>query len=1023
MIPNHHPPHFSPEEAARLAKDLYGLQATARPLPGERDQNFKLITGADQAYILKIANAAEARAILDLQNRAIAHLAAKDGGILTPQLYPDLNGETIALVCDADEVTYPVRLLSYLPGKPLARVKPHSPDLMRDLGAFMGRVSRALADFSHPAARRDLKWDLQHAAKTINAYKSYLTGAGRRDLVEGFLARFEVGVAPILPALRMGVIHGDGNDYNILVQASGLNLKVSGLIDFGDMGHSYLVAEVAIAAAYAMLDKADPLSTAAHVLRGYHQTFPLTESELETLYSLICIRLCMSVCISAHQQQREPQNTYLSISEQPAWRLLKRLAGIHSDFAHYVFREACNLPPCPQTTRLAQWLRARQTAFASPVQPDVKRAVRHIFDLSVGSPEVAGPLAHLDTPTFTKRLFRQIEDARAELGVGRYNEARPIYSGDLFKVETDELPERRTIHLGIDLFQEAGSPVFAPLDGLVHSFGNNTAFHDYGPTIILQHTVEAEDLTFFTLYGHLSQESLHGLAAGKTVRKGQQIARLGHYPANGDWPPHLHFQIITDMLAYEGQFPGVAAPGRRAVWLSLSPDPNLILGIPEDELGESGLDNAKILAIRERHIGKSLSISYKKPLKIVRGYRQYLYDDQGRAYLDAVNNVPHVGHSHPRVVKAAQEQMAVLNTNTRYLHDYLARYAERLTAAFPDPLKVCFFVCSGSEANELALRLARTHTGQKDILVLDGAYHGNTSALVELSPYKFDGPGGSGAPPHVHKVTMPDGYRGPHKGFGPETGRAYAAYVRAAIEHVARQGRGVAAFIAESVLGCGGQVVLPQDYFKAAFAHVRQAGGLCIADEVQVGFGRVGSHFWAFETQQAAPDIVTLGKPIGNGHPLAAVITTPEIAASFNNGMEYFNTFGGNPVSCAIGMAVLDVIEAEGLQENALKVGNHLQGRLAALMDKYPLIGHVRGQGLFIGAELVLNRETLEPAPHHASYIAERMKDHGILISTDGPLHNVLKIKPPLVFNIENADFLAETLDKILAEDVLQIDA
>ena len=1019
----HYPPRFSPHEATRLARDLYGLQATARPLPSERDQNFKLVTAVAQTYVLKIANAAEDKAILDFQNQAMAHLAENSNNILAPRLYPDLNGDLIASVHDADGIAYAVRLLSYLPGKPLARVKPHSPELMRNLGQFLGGVSCALTDFSHPAAKRELKWDLQQAANTINTYKGYLTHAGRRDLIEGFLAQFETDVSPILPSLRTGVIHGDANDFNVLVLASGFDLNVSGLIDFGDMVHSYLVGEVAIAAAYAMLDKADPLSTAAHILRGYHEKFSLTEPEFEALYGLICMRLCMSVCISAHQQQREPDNRYLSISEQAAWRLLEKLANIHPNFAHYMFRDACGLIPCPQTPRLIQWLNARRATFASPVQPDVKTAIRHHFDLSVGSPIVAGPAAHLDAPLLTRRLFRQMEDAGAGVGIGGYNEARPLYSGDLFKVETNELPERRTIHLGIDLFQPSGSPVFAPLDGIVHSFANNSGFHDYGPTIILQHSVEGQALTFFTLYGHLSEESLIGLTQGKPVKQGEQIGRLGNFPNNGHWPPHLHFQIMADMLAYEGEFPGVAAPGQREVWLGLSPDPNLILGIPENELREPGLDKADILTIRDRHIGKSLSISYKEPLKIVRGYGQYLYDDQGRAFLDAVNNVPHVGHSHPKVVKAAQEQMAVLNTNTRYLHDHLARYAERLTATFPDPLKVCFLVCSGSEANELALRLAKTHTGHEDMLVLDGAYHGNTWALVDISPYKFDGPGGSGAPEHVHTVTMPDGYRGPHKGYGLETGRAYADYVQVAIDGVARQGRRVAAFIAESVLGCGGQVVLPQGYFKAAFAHVRRAGGVCIADEVQVGFGRVGSHFWAFETQEAVPDIVTVGKPIGNGHPLAAVITTPEIAASFNNGMEYFNTFGGNPVSCAIGMAVLDVIEAERLQENALVVGNHLQVRLKALMQKYPLIGHVRGQGLFIGAELVLNQETLEPAPHHASYIAERMKEHGVLISTDGPLHNVLKIKPPLVFNIENADYLAEMLDKILAEDVLQVGA
>ncbi len=422
------------------------------------------------------------------------------------------------------------------------------------------------------------------------------------------------------------------------------------------------------------------------------------------------------------------------------------------------------------------------------------------------------------------------------------------------------------------------------------------------------------------------------------------------------------------------------------------------------------------MALRQKHLGPSLSISYQKPLHIVRGQGQYLYDENNQPYLDAVNNVAHVGHNHPHVVKAAQEQTAVLNTNTRYLHDNLVEYAARLTATLPEPLSVCYFVCSGSEANELALRLARTHTCQRDLLVLDGAYHGNTAALIDISSYKFDGPGGAGKPNHVHVLPMPDPYRGLYRGSDEGNGRLYAQHAQEIIEKLQAQGKGIAGFIGEPLLGCGGQIVLPDGTFQALFPLIRAAGGVCIADEVQVGFGRVGTHLWAFETQGVVPDIVTLGKPIGNGHPLAAVITTPEIAASFANGMEYFNTFGGNPVSCAIGLAVLDVLEQEKLQENAHVVGNRLLTGLRNLQSKFPLIGDVRGLGLYLGAELVRDRQTLEPAAEEASTIANRMRDKGILISTDGPLHNVLKIKPPLVFTAENADFLVEMLGEILEE-------
>jgi 4-aminobutyrate aminotransferase-like enzyme len=372
---------------------------------------------------------------------------------------------------------------------------------------------------------------------------------------------------------------------------------------------------------------------------------------------------------------------------------------------------------------------------------------------------------------------------------------------------------------------------------------------------------------------------------------------------------------------------------------------------------------------------------------------------------------------HPVVVRAGQRQMAVLNTYTRFLHELAVRYAERLWATLPSPLSVCYFVNSGSEANELAIRLARAYTGRRDLVVVDGAYHGNTTTLVDVSPYKHDGPGGAGAPGWVHKVPMPDTYRGRYRGDDPRPGERYAAFVADAITRIRGRGTQLAGFLSESMLSSAGQIVLPDGFLAAAYGHVRRAGGVCIADEVQAGFGRVGTHFWAFETQDVVPDIVTLGKPIGNGHPLGAVITTPDIAAAFANGMEYFNTFGGNPVSCAIGLAVLNVIADEGLQANAHRVGGHLLTRLRDLANRRPLIGDVRGLGLFLGVELVRDRTTLEPAGEEAGYVANRMRERGVLVSTDGPLHHVLKIKPPLVFTMQDADQLVATLDQVLAED------
>ena len=425
------------------------------------------------------------------------------------------------------------------------------------------------------------------------------------------------------------------------------------------------------------------------------------------------------------------------------------------------------------------------------------------------------------------------------------------------------------------------------------------------------------------------------------------------------------------------------------------------------------MSESEILELRRRHVGSVLSLAYRIPLEIVRGEGAYLFDGRGRRYLDCVNNVCHVGHCHPRVVEAASRQMAELNTNTRYLHDNLVEYARRLSALLPEQLSVCFFVNSGSEANDLALRLARAASGRRGVVVLDGAYHGHLGSLIEISPYKFDGPGGGGRAPHVQVAPTPDPYRGQHR--GPGSAEPYAQGVRAALERAAAQGGDAGAFFCESMLGCAGQIVPPKGYLRAAFEHARAAGALCVADEVQVGFGRVGDALWAFDLQGAVPDVVTLGKPIGNGHPLAAVVTTSKVASAFDDGMEYFNTFGGNPVSCAVGLAVLDVIEDEGLVENARIVGAHLLERLQDLGRRFPLIGDVRGAGLFLGIELVRDRATLEPAAREAADVCEAMKERGVLLSTDGPLHNVLKIKPPIVFSRDDADLLADELGEVLA--------
>lgn len=911
-------------DAVRIAKELYGIDATATRLNGEFDDNFHLHGSSE--YILKIMRPGCERAFVEMQIAAMEHLGESRvaGGIR------EYQGRI-------------VWMLHWIPGKLLADTKYHSPKLLRNFGHLLACKDSQLATFDHLRAHKELKWDLKRASWI----REYLHLTPDPALIERVLA-----MAPDLGSFRHSVIHGDANDHNVLVNGDEV-----ALIDFGDLHYTATICELAIAGAYVALNKKDPLIAISYLVEGYGALEP---AEVEALFPLILLRLAVSVVNSAHRKTLYPNDSYVTVSENAAWEALRKLSKIHPRLAQYTF------------CRPEQWVPPKAVA---PIMEGFDSAV--VLDMSVGN---AREMASQDF-----------------LAIGRYNEARLFYTEPMF--------EGRTIHLGLDLFAPPGTPVFAPLDGIVYAVANNRKRLDYGPVMILEHQ------GFFTLYGHLRDTPL---AVGIRVNAGQEIARIGDRPVNGDWPPHLHFQIIRDLLDLGCDFPGVAAPEMRSVYTAISPDPNLMLELAIPAVRTK----SETLARRRESLGGNLSISYDEPLKIVRGRKQFLYDDTGRAFLDVYNNVPLVGHSHPRVVEAVQKQIAVLNTNTRYLHDNIVTYAERLTAKLPAPLKICYFLNSASEANELALRLARAHTGREDMIVLDAAYHGNTTSLIDISPYKFNGPGGKGKKPWVHIAPIPDDYRGPYKRDDPQAGLKYARHVEEILERVKP-----AAYIAESLPSVGGQIVFPPGYLNEVYKSVRAAGGVCIADEVQVGFGRLGECFWGFEAdrrrgqgarrqENATPDIVVVGKPIGNGFPLAAVITTREIADSFDNGMEFFSTFGGNPVACAAGLAVLDVLEEEGLQENARVVGNHWMNALRSI--GHEMIGDVRGAGLFLGVELVRDRSTLEPASVEASLVVNRLRERGILAGTDGPHHNVIKLRPPLCFTKEDADRVVETLEEVI---------
>lgn len=425
-------------------------------------------------------------------------------------------------------------------------------------------------------------------------------------------------------------------------------------------------------------------------------------------------------------------------------------------------------------------------------------------------------------------------------------------------------------------------------------------------------------------------------------------------------------------------------------------------------------DFENLLTRRQKLLGTTYQLFYDDPVHIVRGEGVWLYDASGRKYLDMYNNVPHVGHCHPHVVDAICEQARTLNTHTRYLHENILDYAERLVDKFPAALDTAIFCCTGSEASELALRIARTATGGTGVIVTDFAYHGNSQACddIDTEENSLDA-----LPDHVATVPTPDCYRGEHR--GEDAGERYAEYIRDALELLDSRGIKPAAFIVDTIMSSGGVMVPPPAYLSTAAAIVREAGALFIADEVQPGFGRMGKHFWGFEVDDFVPDIVTLGKPMGNGHPIAGVVVRRELLAGLAKSSGYFNTFGGNPVSCAAASAVLDVIEDEGLQQNALEVGQHLVDGLWKLAEKHECIGDVRGTGLFLGLELVSDRERRTPAIELTSMVVNDLRNRGVLTGTTGTHDNLVKLRSPMVLSRDDADYMLGILDESLGHVTL----
>jgi len=992
---------------ARTLADTWGIEAELSPLPGEFDLNFLATARDGQRVVLKVMRPGCGTEFVDLLTAAHLHIGRHDSTVPAPRVLPTRAGEPWCACPDADGESRLAWVLAGLDGTTWATVRPRALALITELGGDIARLDQALAGFAHPGLARDLKWDLRHV-DWVGSQCRDIADPARRTIVQRILAH-ATELRPALMRQPMAPIHNDLNDHNILVATDEDGARrITGLIDFGDIIAGPVVAELAITGAYLVLDHPAPERALAALVAGYHAVSPLNEAQADLVWPLLLLRLAVSVTNSAMMQKARPDDPYVVVSEAPAWRFLERAHALPDALMAARLRVACGLPASEAATRVAQWLDQARGSFAPVLGTSLDAA-------PTGALSVVASVTPRDPFRMTAEEAQDVGAAFAPgtTWLGLYGEPRLIYTDAAFRLGPHRGSDRRTVHLGIDVFMPAGTAVCAPLDGVVEIVEYRDRHLDYGGMVILAHTTPAGD-RFRTLYGHLTRESVARLAPGQRVARGDAFAALGAPGENGGWAPHLHLQLalITDGVGHD--WPGVADPDDADLWRSICPNPAALLNLPDAHVAYRPLDTGTIREMRRAHFATNLRLSYDEPCLFVRGWRTHLFDEWGRPYLDAYNNVPHVGHAHPRLQAVASDQLLRLNSNTRYLHPAQVEFAEALLAKMPPHLTHVFFVNSGSEANELALRLARTRTGGKDMIVADHGYHGNTTGAIDLSAYKFNRPGGGGAPEWVQIVPVADTYRGAHR--GTDAAERYAGAVDTALERIRARGGRLAGFIAETFPSVAGQVIPPAGYLNAVYARIRAAGGVCIADEVQTGLGRLGEYYWGFEQQAARPDIVVLGKPLGNGHPLGAVVTTAEVAHAFDNGIEFFSTFGGSTLSCRVGTEVLRIVDDEGLQQNARVTGDRLLAGLRHLQSRHELIGDVRGIGLFIGVDLVTDRATRTPATRAADQVKNRLREERILIGTEGPADNVLKIRPPLTVEPDDVDHLLETLDRVLGE-------
>lgn len=953
-------PRVTEEQAERILAEHYGITADATSLGSQQDKNF-VVRAPDGAVVgvLKIANPAFTDTELAAQDAAAETIAAAEPNLRIAVALPNLAGETLTPITGLIDGVAHVRLLRYLPGGTLLESGYLAPSAVAGLGEISARVSRALAGFTHPGLDRVLQWDLRYGAQVVDALLPHVRDDLLRNGIETAAREAWSRIGGLAERLPRQAVHLDLTDANVVVRPTPGGAVPDGVIDFGDLTDSWAVSELAITASCVLGHPGSDSTSVLPAVRAFNRIRPLTDAEAEALWPLLVLRTAVLLVSGAQQVELDPGNSYLTDQ---------------ADEERRMFDQATSLPMDLMTALIKADL--GMMAPAGPIDGrllDVDAGSVVTLDLSITS-DAYDDGGWLRDTVEDETACRALDDGAAVVVTLR---GQPVLT------RTPKLSQRSpdVVPTGIFMWSTVDLALSAPWDGELTEASSGS----------------------FTLCGtdHVLR------VAGAHIKTGQARVSAGQMLAEMPARERVWISVQPAAAPVAPSFTSAElAPG----WLTLTCDPRPLLGLPPvDAAADGGLlqrRNASFAAVQEHY--------YRDPPRIERGWRNYLLSTAGRSYLDMVNNVTVLGHAHPRVAATAARQLRKLNTNSRFNYESVVEFSERLAGTLPDPLDTVFLVNSGSEASDLALRLATAATGRRDVVAVREAYHGWTYGTDAVSTSIADNPNALATRPEwVHTVDSPNSFRGKYR--GPDAVR-YAGDAVRRIEELVAAGRAPAAFICESVYGNAGGMALPDGYLQRVYAAVRACGGLAISDEVQVGYGRLGDWFWGFEQQDAVPDIVSVAKSTGNGYPLGAVITSRAAAEAFRSQGYFFSSTGGSPLSCAIGITVLDVLRDEGLQENASRIGRYLKDRLLGLRDKHPLIGTVHGMGLYLGVEMVRDLQSLEPATEETAAICDRMLELGVIIQPTGDHQNILKTKPPLCIDAEGADFYVDTLDRVLTE-------